>query len=278
MPILNIQTTQSGLIGVLPSIAYIQTNDTEAQVVVTGYLNQVVQSGLATFSLPCMVCVSTVASAGASPVAGWYNLAYVPQSGVPHQGNWSLTSIQEAAPAVFSATTALAATGTERAVTGQMIGTATVITSGNLVGVRGEVDLVGASGGFFYGVQGKVIPTGTLSGSSWTAGVFGQFDLSHATINAGQTAPVWADYGATGGTFTNATGMRMFAGTNTISGLTLFAMDYRYGKATNLLELDGSSSTYITTGGAGAPSGTVQKIAISIDGVTYYLVASTVVS
>ena len=175
-------------------------------------------------------------------------------------------------------TTSSATPGTIRALVGKVTGTATTMTSGNLVGVRGEVDLVGASGGFLYGVQGKVIPSGTLSGSSWTAGVFAQFDLSNATINAGQTAPVWADYGATGGTFTNVTGARMFAGTNTVSGLTLFAMDYRYGKATNLLELDGSSSTYISSGGSGAPSGTVQKIAISIDGVQYYIVASTVVS
>lgn len=92
MPILNIQTTQSGLAGVLPAIAYIATSDTEAQVLVTGYLNNTVQSGLAAFSLPCIACVSTIASAGAAPVVGWYNVAYVPQSGVPHQGNWSLTT------------------------------------------------------------------------------------------------------------------------------------------------------------------------------------------
>ena len=92
MPILNIQSSQSGLTGVLPSIAYIQTSDTEAEVLVTGYLNQSVQSGLASFSLPCMCCVSTIASAGAAPSVGWYELSYVPNAGVPHQGNWSLTS------------------------------------------------------------------------------------------------------------------------------------------------------------------------------------------
>ena len=115
-----------------------------------------------------------------------------------------------------------------------------------------------------------------MSGSSWNAPVFAQFDISQATINAGQTAPVWADYGATSGTITSASGMRMFAGTNTTAA-TLFAMDYRYGKATNLLELDGSSSTYISTGGATA-SGTIKKIAISIDGVQFYLQAATIYS
>jgi hypothetical protein len=47
---------------------------------------------------------------------------------------------------------------------------------------------VGASGGFFYGTQGKIIPTGTLSGSSWNAAVFAQLDWHAATLNAGQMA------------------------------------------------------------------------------------------
>ena len=85
MSIINIQSSQAGLTGVLPSIAYIQTSDTEAQVLAAGYLNQAVQSGLATFALPCICCVSTMASAGAQPVSGWYALSY-------SEGNWSLTS------------------------------------------------------------------------------------------------------------------------------------------------------------------------------------------
>ena len=88
MPILNIQASQAGLTGVIPSIAYIQTNDTEATVLTAGYLNQSVQSGLASFSLPCMCCVSTQASSSAQPKTGWYNLSY-------SAGNWSLTSTTE---------------------------------------------------------------------------------------------------------------------------------------------------------------------------------------
>ena len=191
-------------------------------------------------------------------------------------GSFVLTS--SASGQSITASTSSATPGTIRSVRGLTSDSNSIVTSGNLVGVRGEVDMVGASGGFFYGAQGKVISTGTLSGSSWTAGVFGQFDLSGATINAGQTAPVWADYGASGGTFTDATGMRMFSGTNTIASLTLFAMDYRYGKASNLLELDGNAGTYISSGGSGAPSGTIKKIAISIDGVQYYLLAATTIS
>jgi len=90
MPILNIQTGLAGTTGVSPSIAYIATNDTEAQILTTGYLNQSVQSGLASFSLPCMACVSTVASAGAQPDVGWYEISYTTTSGSPISAIWSL--------------------------------------------------------------------------------------------------------------------------------------------------------------------------------------------
>jgi len=34
----------------------------------------------------------------------------------------------------------------------------------------------------------------------------------------------------------------------------------------------------VTSGGSGSPGGTVKKLAISIDGTTYYIVASTTVT
>ena len=184
-------------------------------------------------------------------------------------------SVTSAAGTTFTNTTASATPGTIRALKGLEVSTNATMTSGSLVGVRGEVDMVGASGGFVYGVQGKVIPTGTLSGSIWAPAVFGQYDLSAATINAGQIAAIWGDMGATGGTFTNVTGARMFAGTNTIASLTLNSMIYLYGKATSLFELSGSSSTYISAGAA-TPSGDLKKIAITIDGVVHYILAAAV--
>jgi hypothetical protein len=176
---------------------------------------------------------------------------------------------------VGSEASSSATPGTIRVIKGLMTESNATMTSGTIVGVCGEVDLVGASAGFVYGIQGKVIPTGTLSGSVWAPAVFGQYDLSAATLNAGQIAAVWGDMGATGGTFTNVTGARMFAGTNTIVGLTLNSMIYLYGKATSLFELTGSSSTYISTGAA-TPSGDMQKIAITIDGVVHYILAAAV--
>lgn len=85
MAILNIDTSQTGQVSVLPSYASINTNDTEATVLTTGYLNREVANG-ATFNLPCIAKVSTVASPGAAAKVGWYN--------VSHSGtNWSLTSV-----------------------------------------------------------------------------------------------------------------------------------------------------------------------------------------
>jgi hypothetical protein len=199
--------------------------------------------------------------------------------------NGAVTGVKLANPLVgsgsgftFDDTTASATPGTVRALKGLMTGTNATMTSGNLTGVRGEVDLVGASGGFVYGVQGKVIPTGTLSGSVWAPAVFGQYDLSGATLNAGQIAAIWGDMGATGGTFTDVTGARMFAGTNTIASLTLNSMIYLYGKATSLFELSGSSSTYISAAAGATPSGDLQKLAITIDGVVHYILAAAVYS
>ena len=84
MSIINIQIGQVGLVGVLPSLAYIDTTDTEATVVTAGYLNKEVMNGFQ-FSLPCMACVSTQASPGAQKDVGWFEVSHV-------GGNWSLTS------------------------------------------------------------------------------------------------------------------------------------------------------------------------------------------
>jgi hypothetical protein len=85
MPILSIQSGQSGLTAVRPAVAYIDTSDTIGAVLTAGYLNQSVQSGLTSFSLPCIAAVSTIASAGALPDVGWYEVTYA-------NGNWSLSS------------------------------------------------------------------------------------------------------------------------------------------------------------------------------------------
>lgn len=84
MSIISIQTVQSGLVGVLPSLAYISTTSTQAAVLTTGYLNKAVQEGTQ-FSLPCIAVVSTQATPSTAPAVGWYQIVHV-------GSNWSLIS------------------------------------------------------------------------------------------------------------------------------------------------------------------------------------------
>ena len=85
MAILNIQIGSTGLVGVSPRVVYINTNDTEAAVLATGYLNHAVQQGYS-FSEYDMCCVSTRATPSAADIdVGWY--------GIDHSGiNWSLVA------------------------------------------------------------------------------------------------------------------------------------------------------------------------------------------
>ena len=85
MSIISVVTSQVGLVGVLPSVAYINTTNTIAEVTTTGYLNKEVANG-ASFSLPCMAITATKSSPTAAPVTGTYN--------VVHSGeDWSLVAV-----------------------------------------------------------------------------------------------------------------------------------------------------------------------------------------
>lgn len=190
-------------------------------------------------------------------------------------------TIDDNLAALNTVATASATPGTIRSLVGVMTGSNATMTSGNLVGVRGEVDYVGASGGFLYGAQGKLIPTGTISGSSWNAGVFGQLDISAATINAAQMAPIWGDYGASSGTLTDQTGLYGIAMTNTTAVVTQGQI-YLYGGSQNLLYLSTnpglSGVTYFIDAGTSAgswgnatPPTPSKVLRISVDGTQYYL-------
>lgn len=85
MAILNIVLEQVGVVGVNPSIAYIATNNTIAEVTATGFLNKSVAQGYAfTESMMCLVSTKTSPSAASTQV-GWLE--------VSHSGtDWSLVS------------------------------------------------------------------------------------------------------------------------------------------------------------------------------------------
>ncbi len=282
MAIIFFSVGEMGQDGETPRRNKLVVSDNYATLTTAGYLNNTNTSGKQIYPTDIFdVLYNYTPTSGFQSASAFGTGTYAqfyPSFGAGNVVTLVATNAAQVGPETITAAVTSATPGTVRALMGKITESATTMTSGNIVGVRGEADLVGASGGFVYGVQGKVIPTGTLSGSVWAPAVFGQYDLSGATINAGQIAAIWGDMGASGGTFTDVTGARMFAGTNTIASLTLNSMIYLYGKATNLFELSGSSSTYIADGGSGSIGGTIKKIAFTIDGVTYYLVAGTTIT
>jgi hypothetical protein len=275
MGIVSIYTDTAGQVNVNPRRVKIITTDNLATVTAANYLGAEVVS---TYAIVPTDIFDINYSYNTATNAGTY-AEFLPTF---VNGIVTLVSAETAlvGPAVVSAATASATPGTIRALVGKMSDT-TLLTSGNIVGVRGEVDYVGASGGFVYGTQGKIIPTGTVSGSSWNAGVFGQLDISHATINAGQMAPIWGDYGATSGTLTDQTGLYGIAMTNTTAVVTQGQI-YLYGGSQNLLLLETNAGlsgvTYFKTSGTSAgswgnatPPTPSKVLKISVDGTAYYL-------
>ena len=151
--------------------------------------------------------------------------------------------------------------GTVRSITGEISNTATDMTSGNLVGVRGAVTVPTGktvSGGFLYGLQGKMIVAGTISGSAWCPAIFGQLDISAATLGGGQIACLWGDAGATGPSETVAN-FNMIRLTNT-TATTANAMISTYGKASFWMDgqLNGSA-WYATSGTSSGSAGDTSK-------------------
>jgi hypothetical protein len=279
----TLKRQEVGNVGDAPGRLLLSTTATQSEVVEPGFINAVAAASSVTVN-PSDIVFAYMSDTTAIFYPSFGSGGVITLVDITTSEN-SVGYNQLASPIVMTNTVGVnveytsntATPGTVRCLKGQNASTETTITSGNLVGVRGEVDMKGASGGFFYGTQGKVIATGTLSGSSWTAPLFGQLDISAATVNGGQTAPVWADYGSASGTITSGTGMRMFAGTNTTAA-TLNSMIYLYGKSNNLLELDLNGSTYVSSGGSGTLSGTIEKIAITINGTQYYIPCATVIS
>ncbi len=286
-----------------PRFVFVNTDAAYATIVAAGWLNSVSNQKIQATDIIVVNYLSnakaffyvSIDSAGVVTMAPISNPGEVSLVGAAVSGNVVMFSgttgdiadagfaasnvvLNNAAQSIVVANTS-ATPGTVRSLVGRMNSTVATQTSGNLVGVRGEVNAVSASGGFLYGAQGKIIATGTLSGSSWSAGVFGQLDISAATVNAGQMAPLWGDYGSTSGTMTDVTGLRGVVMTNTTAAV-LNAQDYRYGNASYLFELAGAGGTLNYYAAAGASAGSAgdaahcaaqQVIKLLINGVAAYI-------
>jgi len=279
MPILQLTTDFAGQVGIQPRLVRLLSSDTYSTITAPGYVSGV--SGMGVVLEPTdFVFASYDGGFGSfNPVfsGSTVTLVATPVANEPSAEVILNTSVNGQ---TITSPNASATPGTLRAIRGLVTDSIAVITSGNLVGVRGEADIVGASGGFVYGVQGKVIPTGTISGSVWVAGVFGQFDLSSATVTTGQLACIWGDMGVTATSGTYA-GLRGIAMTNTTAAI-CNAQVYLYGGATNFLELVDNNGVvgatyFVAAGTSGGSAGDAAHCAaskvlkITVNGVDYWL-------
>lgn len=286
-------TYETGYAAFSPRVERIVTSDTLAMVTTAGWLNDFISEGAQISPVDKLLIAHDQGTSSAATdffnmtIANGVYTLYLTTAGAvlpTVAGNIAVFYntagvVTENIAALNNVANSSATPGTVRSVWGEITSSATTQTSGNLVGVRGSVSMVSASGGFLYGTQGKVIPTGTLSGSVWVAGLFGQLDISAATINAGQCAPIWGDYGSTSHTLTDQTGLYGIAMTNTTAAV-LQGQVYLYGGAQNLMLLNTNSGlsgvTYFKTAGSSSGSWgntpTVSKVLkISVDGTAYYI-------
>jgi hypothetical protein len=157
--------------------------------------------------------------------------------------------------------------GTVRAITGSCNPLA-VQTSGNLVGVRGDITLPSAaaiSGSYLYGVQGKIITgTGVFAGTS-AAGVYGQLDVTGGTISGGHVACLQANiFGANAGGFAIEGIYIEHAGGGVINSFIQC-----FGKSDYVFDL--ASNTHVQMGTTGAASTAAGWLKLKVEGVVRYI-------
>lgn len=147
----------------------------------------------------------------------------------------------------------------------------TSMTSGNLVGTRGEVEITAGctcSGVYLYGIQGKLITNASTITNGSYAGVFGQIDMSSATINGGKIAALYGDvYGVSSGTKSNIDGAYI----EHVGGGVINSMFKAIAKSTYVFDLASNTHNQMST--SGTVGDTVAKgwLKIFVEGVVRYI-------
>lgn len=165
MPILNIVPVQIGAVGIKPNIAVIETNDTLATVVTTGYLNKAQQNGASlSESTMCLVSTKTSPSSAATAV-GWLEVSHV-------GADWSL--IPSSAPGTVVLPTIASHIATYTDATGTLSeDAATAINGGNIqAGLSGTAGFLAS------------FPSAALKGSLRLTGVANTGDTVTTISNA----------------------------------------------------------------------------------------------
>ena len=197
MSIISVQTVQVGLVGVLPSVAYINTTNTVAEVTTTGFLNKEVAAGTS-FQMPCLAVVATKSSPTAAPIVGTYNVVHVGEDwslSVASNDSIALPSAQilvgnaggVATPVAMSGVIAITNTGLTSIVDGSIvnadINAAAAIAYSKLAALPSAQILVGSAGNVATAVamSGDV----AISNAGLTTIQAGAIDL--AMLSAGIT-------------------------------------------------------------------------------------------
>lgn len=190
MAIISVITSQAGTVGVLPSIAYIQTTDPVATVTTAGYLNKEVANGTQ-FSLPCIAVVSTKETPTAVAQVGWYEVQHA-------NGDWSLdagsnTGIGLANGLIFVGNASNIATAV--AMTGDVVISNTGVTSISAGAiVNADINAAAAiaysklasmaTGNLLIGNAG--VPTSTALSGDATIGATGVLTIAANAITTGK--------------------------------------------------------------------------------------------
>ena len=172
-------------------------------------------------------------------------------------------------PIYAAATQASATPGTVRTIHG-VATTFSTMTSGNLVGVRGEINMAGACSAtaYLYGAQGKAITgANTFSGTS-LAGLYGQIDVTGGTISSGHVAAIQANiYGANAGSIPMEGIYVEHAGGGVINSFIQM-----FGKTDYVFDIASNTHTNVSsTGTPGACTGATGWIKVLVEGEVRYI-------
>jgi len=268
-------------------------NDVDFQYYGTGSLSAIIDCGAASFTLVGIAMATngavTITNAtatsstttGALIVTGGIATAaditcgddlFMSNGGVINfnAGNFTLTHSSGTLTAngvlATAITSASATPGTARAIYGKYT-TFTTMTSGNLVGVRGEINLGGncSSTAYLYGVQGKAITNATTWTGTALAGVYAQIDITGGTITSGHVAALQANiYGANSGTIPMEGIYIESAGGGVINSFIQC-----FGKSTYVFDF--ASNTHTQMGTAGTVTTDAGYLTVLVEGSVRYI-------
>ena len=178
---------------------------------------------------------------------------------------------------IYAAATQTSATpGTVRTIHG-VATTHSSMTSGNLVGVRGEINMAGAcsSTAYLYGVQGKAITGANTFTGTALAGLYGQMDVTGGTISSGHVAAIQANiYGANSGSIPMEGIYIEHAG-----GAVINSFIQMFGKTDYVFDIASNAHTNVSlTGTPGACTGATGWIKVLVEGSVRYIPLAETVS